>query len=90
VDGLWGYINDAGEVVIPAEFDEAADFHAGVAIVKRGAFKCVIDKDGEYLIACAMDEIISLDGDILRLEKENKMAYFDLRTKKYMWQPVGF
>ena len=87
---LWGYVNDAGEVVVPAEYAEASGFTQGVAVVKRGEFSCVIGKTGEYLIPCAMDEIVILEGDILRLEKEDKMAYFDLRTKKYMWKSAGF
>ena len=89
-DGLWGYINDAGEVIVEALYEEALDFKEGVTIVKRGEFYCVIAKNGEHLIPCAMDEIVLMESDVFRLEKENKMAYFDLRTKKYMWQSTGF
>ena len=86
----WGFINDAGELIIPTEFDEVTDFIDGVSIVKRGDFYCVIDKTGEYVVPCAMDEIVILERDVLRLEKKDKMAYFDMRTKSYMWQAKGF
>ena len=76
--------------MVAAEYDEAADFLHDIALVKRGDFYCVIDRNGEYLVPCAMDEIVMLDGELLRLEKQDKMAYFDLRTKKYMWQANGF
>jgi hypothetical protein len=86
----WGYVNDANELVIAPQFSEAEDFMMGVAIVERGDFKCLIDKNGKTLIPCAIDEVILIEGDVLRLEKEEKMAYFDLRTKRYMWQAIGF
>jgi hypothetical protein len=87
----WGYINDANELVIPAEYDEVSDFlPSGVAVVKRGGFECLIDKNGAYLIPCSMDEIVVMEAEVLRVEKVDKMAYFDLRTGKYLWQPVGF
>jgi hypothetical protein len=37
-----------------------------------------------------MDEVVFMENDLVRLEKENKMAYLDLRTKKMMWQAKGF
>ena len=89
-NNLWGYINDAGEVIIEPEFAEANDFSEGLALVLRSDFYCLINKKGERLVACAMDEVVFLENDLVRLEKENKMAYFDLRTKKMMWQSKGF
>ena len=56
----------------------------------RADFYGLMNKNGEYLIPCGMDEIVATEGDLLRLEKEGKMAYFDLRTKKMMWQAAGF
>lgn len=61
-----------------------------MAIVNRSGFYCLIDMKGTLQVACGMDAIIPLENDILRLEKEEKMAYFDARIKKMMWQAKGF
>ena len=87
---LWGYINDAGEVVVEPEFAEANDFSDGLALVLRTEYYCLINTKGEIVVPCAMDEVVQMDKDLLRLEKQNKMAYFDLRTKTMMWQAKGF
>ncbi len=36
------------------------------------------------------DEIVVMEAEVLRVEKAEKMAYFDLRANKYLWQPTGF
>lgn len=46
-DGKWGYANESGVVVIPAQFDGAMPFKNGMASVCIG---CKVKYQGEYLL----------------------------------------
>jgi hypothetical protein len=45
----WGYIDRTGKLAIPAQYDAAWDFSEGLAYVKSGASRGVIDKTGRML-----------------------------------------
>src|SRR6185295_14269588 len=49
-DGKWGYINNAGQVVIAPQFDDAWDFADGMAYVRTGSRRGVIDQTGKLVI----------------------------------------
>jgi hypothetical protein len=51
-DGLWGFIDEKGAVVIPHQFEEVQGnaFQGGIAIVKKKQFWGVIDRDGKELL----------------------------------------
>lgn len=66
--GLYGFIDERGQVVIPAKYREAGDFCEGVAVVKgivengklRNGSKydwAVIDTDGDEVFSCSDAEI---------------------------------
>ena len=46
-----GYINCAGEIVIPADFEDAYPFRDGLAAVKQAGLWGVIDPAGNFVIA---------------------------------------
>ena len=48
--GLWGYINESGEEVIPAQYEDAQDFSEGLAAVKVDGLYGFIDVSGEMVI----------------------------------------
>jgi len=48
--GKFGYVNDEGQFVIKAQFDEAGDFFNGIASVKKGSQYGFINESGEYKI----------------------------------------
>jgi hypothetical protein len=54
-DGKWGFIDNAGRVVIPLEFDSASDFHEGLALVTTGKQKTFIDTSGRVVIKPQFD-----------------------------------
>jgi hypothetical protein len=90
-DSYWGFIDNGGKLVIPNLYTEVSNFEDGVAIVKRSDFFCISDKDHNYLLPCALDKVERLsDHKTLRIFKENKMAYFSLETRKYIWEEDGF
>lgn len=50
LDGQWGYIDVNQKTRIAFSFDYAARFKHGHAIVHRGKFRGVIDKQGDYVV----------------------------------------
>jgi hypothetical protein len=46
-----GYINCAGEIVIPAQYEDAYPFRNGLAAVKQGGMWGIINRDGTFVIA---------------------------------------
>ena len=48
--GKRGYIDKTGKMVIPSKYDEAHDFHDGLAMVKEGRTWGFIDKTGQMVI----------------------------------------
>ena len=49
--GLWGFVNEKGEEVIPAQYDNANNFSDGLAVVKVGGMYGFIDATGKMVIA---------------------------------------
>jgi len=49
VDGLWGYMNRAGDIVIEPRFQEAYTFTNGVAGVRAGRVLTFVDTTGRLL-----------------------------------------
>ncbi len=43
----WGYIDKAGKLVINPQFDQAGEFHEGMALVEFGGKSAYIDKTGK-------------------------------------------
>lgn len=65
-DGRWGYCGAEGELVIPARFDWAGRFAAGIAPAVEGGRYGAIDESGAWVVAPEHDFIeISEDGLIL-------------------------
>ena len=46
----WGWVDERGEVVIPPRYDEAGDFHEGLAAVNRKGLWGYIDHSGREVI----------------------------------------
>ena len=84
-DGLCGFADPSGEVVIEPQFDDADDFREGRACVDVGGRKGLIDKSGRFVIAARYDELIYDDGCGISLaESEGVWSAFD-----YEGHPTG-
>ena len=51
-NGLWGYMNKAGEIVIPCQWDEAEKFSGGIAVVTKDRKYGIINTAGELVSPC--------------------------------------
>lgn len=49
-DGKFGYIDHAGKIIIPLQFDSANEFHEGLALVTANGKKLFIDTTGRVVI----------------------------------------
>lgn len=49
-DGLWGYINERGEMVLPAVYEDAKIFGGKAAWVKSGGLWGAIDFEGNFVV----------------------------------------
>jgi hypothetical protein len=81
---LHGYIDRQGKVVIPAAFDEAYDFHEGLAQVRTGYTTRVpgkgdtwgyIDKSGKYRIEAQFNETNQFNGGVAKVHVGGKIAH---------------
>lgn len=76
-DGLYGFINADGELVVPCEWDAADRFESGFAAVQKNHKWGYIDKTGELVIPCEWDSHYTFSEDLLCVSKDGKMGYLD-------------
>ena len=93
IDGLFGYIDKAGELVIPAIFDHAFDFDRyNHAIVQFNDIDLNYFDETWFLINSSGDPIISAhsilwsNGPIYALQKENEYMFFDVSNNTFLDQ----
>ncbi|MBO4441943.1 WG repeat-containing protein, partial [bacterium] len=46
-NGKWGFLDENGNVVIPAEYDDVSEFDFGVAWARKGDRRFIIDRTAE-------------------------------------------
>lgn len=84
-DGLTGFADTHGNIVIEPRFDDAQDFREGRAEVKRGGRMGLIDKQGNYVIAACHDYLEYRDDcGISLVRSEGVWSAFD-----YDGNPTG-
>ncbi len=75
----FGYCDQARQVVLPAQFEDAQPFGIHGAIVQVAGKRGMIDQKGNWIIAPTLDEILIGQGVILRSGK--RFAIADLSGK---------
>jgi WG containing repeat len=65
----YGFINEAGEMIIPAEFEDAIGFKDGLSGVKVYSKWGFIDKTGRIVIAPEYDEVSTFSQGLARVNK---------------------
>lgn len=74
--GKWGYENMDGEIVIPAEYEEAGNFINGVAIVKKAGKWGVITPTGDEVYQCVYDTIAPFSSNGIALAAIDMSWYY--------------
>ncbi|MFA0964576.1 WG repeat-containing protein [Roseivirga sp. BDSF3-8] len=80
-DGLYGYIDPKGEVVIPARYSEANAFSEGLALVRQGDKQGFINGRGEWVFSTEFDEIFPFAGGRAVVYKDGLAGYIDTSGK---------
>jgi hypothetical protein len=79
----YGYINIAGEVVIPFEFSNAHPFSEGLALAANAkGLWGYIDMKGNSIINPTYDYIDSFVSGEARVMADGKMFYIDKKNNK--------
>lgn len=61
ISGKWGFVNYDGELVIPAEYEDAKSFSCGFAAVKRNGKWGYADMAGKVIIECTFEDANSFN-----------------------------
>jgi hypothetical protein len=81
-DGLWGYSDSLGNIVIPIKYDFACIFEHDFARVKLNNKWGLINKRGEAIIPLQYDEIISMETifpPVFRVSILEKKGILDIK-----------
>jgi hypothetical protein len=84
-NGLWGYINKSGEVVIPARYHSASDFMEGLAAVRQHGLFGFIDSRGEFVIPEQYDFANSFRHGLAKVYLDSKPYFID-RSGKLLFE----
>lgn len=67
LDGKYGYINKAGNQVIPANYDEADDFQEGYAVIKTNNRWQFINHEGKLLTEDSWEQVFPFKNGYARI-----------------------
>lgn len=73
----YGYINKAGEIIIPPQFKYVGDFSEGLAQVRIDKKFGYIDKTGKKIISPQFDEAGMFSEGLARITIQDKIGYID-------------
>lgn len=68
-NGLWGFVDPAGKVVVPLMYDSVVSFSLGLATVNQRGKLGVIRPDGEYLLRPEYDSLLPVDYGLYIAQK---------------------
>ena len=85
-NGVWGFIDKRGTIVVNPQFDAAEDFHEGLARVCSGDKWGYIDKEGKYVIPSQFDVAKDFHDGLACVCIGNRWGYID-KTGKYVVNP---
>lgn len=72
----WGFIDTIGQLVIPAEYDEVAQFSEHLAAVNRSGFWGYIDREGNEIIGPQFSSAYTFHEGLARVKPFNKSTCY--------------
>ncbi len=89
VNGLWGYMDERGRVVIEPQFQRAESFRGNMyAKVKYNGTPGLINKQGQITQLPANAKVEVFNGDYLLMEQDGKQGISDIKFNTIL--PVKF
>lgn len=82
----YGYVNKAGEWVVPATYDDANKFKDGTAVISLNKKDGLISETGTVLIEPKFDEIEKFKHGIALIKNSKKYGFID-KTGKILCEP---
>ena len=75
----WGYVGHNGEIVIAAVYEDAADFHEGLAAVRQDGRPFFIDQTGQspFRVPTTITEIGDFAAGLAPVKKGEKWGFID-------------
>lgn len=80
--GRWGYVDTAGNLSIPAVYDEAGDFVDGCAVVRHERLYGLIDGRGEYVLPPRFEAVTDFRGRVGFVRFESQYHLVDLESRQ--------
>ena len=74
-NGLYGYVDEKGNWVIPAQFDDAEDFLDGIARIEKDDKVGFIRKDGSYIVEPIFDDAFNFFEGLADVKLNGKVGY---------------
>ena len=91
--GLWGFVNQSGEIVIPCQWKIARRFREGLAKVVNANNRCgFMDKTGKLLLPCQWKNALWFSEGLAGVEDDNEKWGFIDKTGQvvipFIWSNV--
>lgn len=80
--GKWGFIDSAGQEIIPPAYDDAEIFSEGLAAVCKNEKWGFINKNGEVVIPLEYDEVNNFSEGMAAVCKDRKWGFIDETGKE--------
>jgi len=88
LDGLWGYIDTSGLLVIEPSYDAAGPFREDLAEVETGGRRILIDRQGNQVLDVSVwDEAVPADDEMILVRQGKLWGAID-RTGQVVIEPA--
>src|SRR5882724_6964540 len=85
----WGYVDKSGKFVIPPQFESAAPFAEGLAVIHQCGEAFFIDTAGKVVLKADFRYALSFSGGLAQIERETAdgwMSGYVDKNGKIVWQ----
>jgi len=76
-NGKWGFKNEKGKVVLPAQFDDVTGFWQGLCAARKGYKWGFISPRGIWLIEPQFEIVLDFKEGLAAVRKDDKWGYID-------------
>ncbi|MCB0793991.1 MAG: WG repeat-containing protein [Flavobacteriales bacterium] len=85
-----GCIDSTGKEVIPATYSSISDARHGLFVASAPEGTGVLDAQGQVVLSFSYDAVEIEDADVLRVERNELLAYYRISKGRFFWKEEGF